>query len=102
MGLSCLLGIATLISCSRGTDAQPKQVDQVSSQLKAAVPPLVAGALVLAEMLRIAHGGAAYTDLKVRLGALGNRTIRAAGTYGADDLVGIEFLEARKLSQHFT
>ena len=72
---------------------------------KAVAVPFVgvfAGALVLAEMLRIAHGGAAYTDLKVRLDALGNRTIRAAGTYGADDLVGIEFLEARKLSQHFT
>ena len=56
-----------------------------------------AGTLVVAEVLRIAHGGAAYTDLKVRLGAPGNRVIQVAKTYTADDLVGVEFSEAKKL-----
>jgi len=38
MGLLCLLGILTLVSCSRGTDAQPKEFDQVESQIKTTPP----------------------------------------------------------------
>ena len=33
-----VLGMVTLVSCSRGTDAQPKEFDQISSQIKTAPP----------------------------------------------------------------
>src|SRR5208283_210444 len=33
-----VLGMVTLVSCSRGTDAQPKPFDQISSQIKTAPP----------------------------------------------------------------
>ena len=35
-----VLGLVTLVSCSRGTDAQPKEFDQISSQIKTATPAL--------------------------------------------------------------
>ncbi|MFZ0798555.1 MAG: M28 family peptidase [Terriglobales bacterium] len=40
-GLLYLLGMVTLVSCSRGTDAQPKELDQLPSQIKTApsTPP---------------------------------------------------------------
>src|ERR1019366_5869309 len=33
-----VLGMVTLVSCSRGTDAQPKEFDQISSQIKTSPP----------------------------------------------------------------
>jgi glutaminyl-peptide cyclotransferase len=39
VGLLCLLGMFTLVSCSRVTDAQPKEFDQLPSQIKTAPPP---------------------------------------------------------------
>src|SRR5208282_2828760 len=37
--LASLFGLVTLSACSRGTDAQPKELDQVPSQMKTALPP---------------------------------------------------------------
>ena len=41
VGLLCLLGMFALVSCSHATDAQPKEFDQVPSQIKTAptAPP---------------------------------------------------------------
>jgi glutaminyl-peptide cyclotransferase len=41
VGLLCLLGTFTFVSCSHATDAQPKEFDQVPSQIKTAptAPP---------------------------------------------------------------
>src|SRR6202158_4695146 len=36
VGLLCLLGMFTLVSCSHATDAQPKEFDPVPSQIKIA------------------------------------------------------------------
>lgn len=67
---------------------------------KAVAVPFVgaaAGALVVAEVLRVLHEGVHFTDLKIRLGDLGNRSRLNAGTYGAEDLTGLTFAKARIL-----
>jgi len=56
-----------------------------------------AGALVAAEVLRIAHDGVRFTDLKIRLGAVQNRTFQSRGIYGVNDLNELTFSRARLL-----
>ncbi len=67
---------------------------------KAVAVPFVgaaAGALVVAEVLRLLHEGVHFTDVKIRLGDCGNRSCPNAGTYGAEDLTGLTFVKARAL-----
>jgi hypothetical protein len=52
--------------------------------------------LVVAEVLRILHGGPAYHDIKLSLGTPGNRTARSFGNYTPQDANGIEYTRATK------
>lgn len=56
-----------------------------------------AGALVVAEVLRLLHEGVRFTDLKIRLGDFSNCSRHNAGTYDEEDLTGLTFAEARAL-----
>jgi hypothetical protein len=51
--------------------------------------------LVVAEVLRLLHGGPAYTDIKLSLGNPGRRASQAGGSYLADDATGIKFVTSR-------
>ncbi|MFZ3327507.1 MAG: hypothetical protein WA231_17200 [Methylocella sp.] len=42
-----------------------------------------AATLVMAEVLRLAHGGPAYTDIKLSLGTPNRRSARMNGNYAA-------------------
>jgi hypothetical protein len=66
-----------------------------------AVPFVGAGAasLVIAETLRLLHGGSAYSDIRLALGAPRKRVAQRIGDYGIDDLAGIAFAPAKKLSE---
>jgi hypothetical protein len=46
---------------------------------------------VVAEVLRLLHGGPAFSSLKLRLGSLGDERPTINGTYQAGDLPGLEF-----------
>ncbi len=52
-----------------------------------------AATLILAEAIRLLHGGAVYTDIKLVLSDLNARFAATAGKYGAADLAGIEYCE---------
>jgi len=54
----------------------------------------VASTLVLAEAIRLLHGGQAYTDIKLGLSDLNRRFAATARTYGAEDLIGMEYSDA--------
>jgi hypothetical protein len=51
----------------------------------------VAASFVVAEVLRLLHGGTACTDLKMSLGTPVNLHIRSQGVYTASDLTAIEY-----------
>lgn len=57
----------------------------------------IAGAFVVGEVLRLLHEGTRFTDLKLRLGVLNNGALRNAGSYTAQDLVGVDFVAARTI-----
>jgi hypothetical protein len=56
----------------------------------------VAGAsLVVAEILRLLHGGAAFTGIKFSLGTPSKRAVGTSGTYKAQDAAGLTFVRAK-------
>jgi hypothetical protein len=55
----------------------------------------VAACLAVAEPIRLFHGGAAYTDIKLVLSDLGLRFARTTGNYGVRHLAGLNYSEAR-------
>ena len=55
-----------------------------------------ASTLVVAEVLRLLHGGPSYASFKLGLAALGGRTKQAAGSYDAEDFVGLKYCEAQR------
>jgi hypothetical protein len=55
-----------------------------------------AATLVLSEVIRLLHGGPAYTDMKLALSAPGGRYARTIGDYGAKDLAGLNYCESSK------
>lgn len=78
-------------------DVHPDRCGRFNLAGKAVAVPFVgaaAGALVVAEVLRLLHEGARFTDLKIRLGAFGGRSCLAAGNYGVEDLGGLPFARA--------
>jgi hypothetical protein len=52
---------------------------------------IAAGSLVLAEVLRLLHGGPAFTDIKVCLGTPNNCAARMSGNYRGQDTAGLKF-----------
>lgn len=52
-----------------------------------------AACFVLAEVLRILHGGPAYTDIKLPLATLSGRSANRAHDYDPQDVAGIKFCE---------
>jgi hypothetical protein len=56
-----------------------------------------AGTLVVAETLRIAHDGAMFTDMKLRLSNLDKRLVYPARHYNAADTAGLMFCNVRIL-----
>ena len=57
----------------------------------------VASALVVAEVLRLLHGGSSYATFKLGLAAPGGRTRQTGGIYGPQDLGGLKYCVARAL-----
>jgi hypothetical protein len=53
---------------------------------------VAAASLVVAEVLRLLHGGPAFTDLKFSLGMPGKRAARLNGNYDAQDAAGLKFV----------
>ena len=53
-----------------------------------------AASLVVAEAVRILHGGPAYSDIRLSLGAPAKRLARRRGDYGSEDLPGMAFCDA--------
>jgi hypothetical protein len=53
-----------------------------------------AATLVVAETIRLLHGGPAYTDIKLVLSELGARYARTSRNYSALDLAGLNFCDA--------
>ncbi len=58
---------------------------------------VAASCLVVAEVLRLAHGGPAFTDVRLSLGIPARRWARHDGNYSAEALAGLRFVEARSL-----
>jgi hypothetical protein len=54
-----------------------------------------AATLVLAEAIRLLHGGPAYADVKFALSNLSGRSARMIGNYSAQDLAGLKYCELR-------
>lgn len=54
----------------------------------------VAASFVIAETLRLLHGGPAYTDLKFSLATPSNCAAVSSGLYSATDLAGLEYVMA--------
>ena len=52
-----------------------------------------AGTLVLAETIRLLHGGPAYTDIKLVLSDLGGRFARTTRNYGVQDFAGLNYCD---------
>jgi hypothetical protein len=50
-----------------------------------------AAAMVLAEAIRLLHGGPAYTDIKLALSDLSRRSAPMDRTYGAQDMAGLTY-----------
>jgi hypothetical protein len=53
-----------------------------------------AATLVVAEAIRILHGGPAYTDIKLALSDLSRRFARTTGNYSVQDLAGLNYSDA--------
>ena len=53
-----------------------------------------AASLVVAEAVRLLHGGPAYSDIRLSLGAPGKRVARTVRDYGVEDLPGMAFCDA--------
>jgi hypothetical protein len=58
---------------------------------------VAASCLAVAEVLRIAHGGPAFTDMRLSLGIPTRRWARFDGEYPAEAVAGLKFVEARLL-----
>lgn len=58
---------------------------------------VAASCLVVSEVLRLAHGGPAFTDMRLSLGIPARRWARHDGNYSAEALAGLKFVEARSL-----
>ncbi len=56
-----------------------------------------ASTLVVAEVLRLLHGGPSYESFKVGLGAPGDRLNEPGGRYAAQDFAGLKCCDARQL-----
>ena len=56
-----------------------------------------AAALVVAEVVRLFHGGPAYFNIKLSLGTAGKPSARRNGDYTARDTAGLTFVAAKKL-----
>ena len=54
-----------------------------------------AATLVLAEAIRLLHGGPAYTDIKLVLSDLGGRFAPTTRNYSVHDLAGLNYCDAR-------
>jgi molybdopterin/thiamine biosynthesis adenylyltransferase len=81
-------------------DIHDEECGRIEMAGKAVAVPFVgtaAGALVVAEVLRLLHEGVRFTDLKIRLGGFGNCSLPSAGIYSAKDFIGITSSEARTL-----
>lgn len=86
-------------------DIHPDQCGRFDLAGKAVAVPFVgaaAGALVVAEILRLFHEGARFTDLKVRVGSLASRSSPSAGVYGVEDISGFTFTRASMLESRET
>jgi hypothetical protein len=57
----------------------------------------MAATLVVAETLRLFHGGAAYTDIKLAMSALNARAARTSSRYRDQDAAGIRYCLAKPL-----
>jgi hypothetical protein len=58
---------------------------------------VAAATLVVAEVLRLLHGGSSYATFKLGLAAPGGRTRQKGGTYGPQDFGGLKYCQARAL-----
>jgi hypothetical protein len=56
-----------------------------------------AATLVVAEVLRLLHGGSSYEAFKFGLAAPAGRTSQKGGTYGPQDFGGLKYCQARAL-----
>jgi hypothetical protein len=56
---------------------------------------VAAGSLVVAEALRLLHGGPAFTDIKLTLGTPNKRDTHFKGSYAAQDAAGLTFETVR-------
>lgn len=54
-----------------------------------------AASLVLAEAIRLLHGGPAYTDVKFALSAPSARSAQMIGNYSAQDLAGLNYCDSK-------
>ena len=59
----------------------------------------VAGTLVVAEALRLLHGGPACAAIKLRLSRLRETHVTPAGTYTPQDAAGIAFAPAASVAK---
>jgi hypothetical protein len=50
-----------------------------------------AASLVIGEIVRLLHGGPAYTGIKLSLGSPSNRSARSPGNYDVTDLAGLSY-----------
>jgi len=57
----------------------------------------VAASLVMAEAVRLFHVGPSYTDVKLGLAAVGERTCQIARNYGAPDFAGLRYCPAKAM-----
>jgi len=53
-----------------------------------------AATLAVAEMIRLLHGGPAYTDIKLVLSDLGRKFAWTTRNYGVQDLAGLNYCDA--------
>ncbi len=53
-----------------------------------------AASLVVAEAIRLLHDGAAYTDIKLRLGSLDKRFVQTTDHYAAEDCAALKYCES--------
>jgi hypothetical protein len=58
---------------------------------------VAASCLVVSEVLRLAHGGPAFTDMRLSLGIPARRWARFDGNYPAEAAAGLKFVKARSL-----
>jgi hypothetical protein len=56
-----------------------------------------AASLVIAEAVRLLHDGPAYADIRIRLGAPKEHSIRTSGNYTADHAAGLKFVQSRRI-----